>query len=303
MTEQTQPDGGRGATGQGPGSDPWAPPQPPQATQPPQAPQAPQQSQPLQPPPGPSLQKDAPPPAAQQPSVHDQATMAAMPAVGFGPHAGPTVPPQSGQPTGPAVPPPPIAPNGPGVPPYAPTGAPAPPAGYGYPSYPSQQGHSPYPGQQGPSPYPGPQGPSPYPQPPAYGWPGAPMGPVPQNSAGTAALVLGILSIVLFCFYGVLSIIMGIVAVVLGFQGRKRADRGEATNRSQAQAGIVCGVIGIVVGLIALAFVILMYFLAVGADRPDRSPDTYPGDSSYNSAPYAPAPYDSAPRLPVSPRL
>ncbi|MFG3048057.1 DUF4190 domain-containing protein [Streptomyces sp. NPDC048241] len=119
------------------------------------------------------------------------------------------------------------------------------------------------------------------------------MGPGPQNSAGTAALVLGILSIVLFCFYGVISIVMGVIAVVLGIQGRKRADRGEATNRSQAQAGIVCGVIGIVVGLIALAFVILMYFLAVGADRPSHSPYTDPGDSSYNSAP----------QLPASPRL
>ncbi|MFG3194558.1 DUF4190 domain-containing protein [Streptomyces sp. NPDC048208] len=261
MTEQTQPDGGREAAGQGPGSDPWAPPQ------------------------GPSLQKNPTPPAAQQPSVHDQATMAAMPAVGFGPHAGPTVPPQ---PTGPAVPPPPIAPTGPGVPPYAPTGAPAPPAGYGYPShpgYPNPQGypnpnHQGYPNLQG---YPTPQG---YPQPPAYGWPGGPMGPVPQNNAGTAAMVLGILSIVLFCLYGIPSVVLGIVAVVLGVQGRRRADRGEATNRSQAQAGFVLGIIGIVVGLAILAFFVGLF--AFIAHKEDSRPEE-PAGTSYNSAPQNPA--------------
>ncbi|MGW3339328.1 DUF4190 domain-containing protein [Streptomyces sp. NPDC001009] len=253
MTEQTQPDGGRAAAGQEPGSDPWAPPQ------------------------GPSLRKNPAPSAPQQPSVHDQATMAAMPAVGFGPHAGPTVPPQ---PTGPAVPPPPIAPTGPGVPPFAPNGAPAPPVGYGYPSHPGYPNPQGYPTPQG---YPASQG---YPQPPAFGWPGAPMGPVPQNNAGTAAMVLGILSIVLFCLYGIPSIVLGVVAVVLGVQGRRRADRGEATNRSQAQAGFVLGIIGIVVGLAIVAFFIGLF--AFVAHKEDSRPDE-PGGTSYNSAPRNPA--------------
>ncbi|MGW5045956.1 DUF4190 domain-containing protein [Streptomyces griseoluteus] len=240
MTEQTQPEGGRGTSGQEPGSDPWAPPQ------------------------GPSLQKQQTPP-----SVHDQATMAAMPAVGPGPQAGPTVPPQQG---GPAVPPPPIGPHGPGVPPYT-------PAGYGYPSHPGPQGH---PGAQG---YPG------YPQPPAYGWPGAPMGPAPQNNAGTAALVLGILSIVLFCLYGVVSLILGVIAVILGVQGRRRADRGEATNRGQAQAGFVLGIIGIIVGVATLA--LFIGILVFAAHKEDSRQDDDPFGSSYNSAP----------QIPASPRL
>ncbi|WP_346009743.1 DUF4190 domain-containing protein [Streptomyces sp. SID1328] len=241
MTEQTQPDGGRGTSGQEPGSDPWAPPQ------------------------GPSLQKHQQTP----PSVHDQATMAAMPAAGSGPQAGPTVPPQHG---GPTVPPPPIGPNGPGVPPYT-------PAGYGYPSHPGPQG---YPGAQS---YPG------YPQPPAYGWPGGPMGPAPQNNAGTAALVLGILSIVLFCLYGVVSLILGVIAVILGVQGRRRADRGEATNRGQAQAGFVLGIIGIIVGVATLA--LFIGILVFAANKEDSRQDDDPFGSTYNSAP----------QLPASPRL
>ncbi|MEU6813863.1 DUF4190 domain-containing protein [Streptomyces sp. NPDC046860] len=244
--------------------------------------------------------------------------MAAMPAVGFGPHQGPAVPPQHGvppQPTGPgvppppmssggpALPPPPIAPNGPGLPPYAPTGTPVPPVGYGYPGHPGHPNPQGFPNQGFPNPqgFPTPQGyPAPhgYPQPSAYGWPGGPMGPVPQNSAGTAAMVLGILSVVLFCLYGVFSIALGVIAVVLGFKGRNRADRGEATNRSQAQAGIVLGAIGTVVGLATLAFMIVMYFLVAGADRPDDDWDSDPGDSSYNSAPYAPvAPALASPRV------
>ncbi|MFD8675914.1 DUF4190 domain-containing protein [Streptomyces seoulensis] len=250
MTEQRQPDGGRGASGQ----DPWAPPQ------------------------GPSLdKKDRTPP-----SVHDQATMAAMPSVGSGPQPGPTVPPQH---TGPTVPPPPIGPNGPGVPPYTP----APPAGYGYPTHPGPQG---YPGPQS---YPG------YPQPPAYGW-GAPMGPVPQNNAGTAALVLGILSIVLFCLYGVASLILGVIAVILGVQGRRRADRGEATNRGQAQAGFVLGIIGIIVGVVTLA--LFIGILVFAAHKEDSRQDDEPFGSSYNSAPRLPgSPGIGTRPLPASPRI
>ncbi|MEU6386494.1 DUF4190 domain-containing protein [Streptomyces bauhiniae] len=245
MTEQRQPDGGRGASGQ----DPWAPPQ------------------------GPSLHKKDQTP----PSVHDQATMAAMPSVGPGPQAGPTVPPQQ---TGPNVPPPPVGPNGPGVP--------APPVGYGYPGQPGYPGPQSYAG--GPQGYPGgpqgyPTGPQGYPQPPAYGW-GAPMGPVPQNNAGTAALVLGILSIVLFCLYGVASLILGVIAVILGVQGRRRADRGEATNRGQAQAGFVLGIIGIIVGVVTLA--LFIGILVFAAHKKDSRQDDDPFGSSYNSAPQLP---------------
>ncbi|MGX4689538.1 DUF4190 domain-containing protein [Streptomyces sp. JNUCC 63] len=126
---------------------------------------------------------------------------------------------------GSAVPPPPIAPTGPA------------PGGYGYPTYPG------YPGQ-------------------GYGWPGTPTMP-PQNGMGTAAMVLGILSCSMFCLYGVFSVVLGIVAVVLGVKGRRRAERGEANNHGQAQAGLITGIIGLVLGLAMLVLMIVIIVVGI----------------------------------------
>ena len=90
----------------------------------------------------------------------------------------------------------------------------------------------------------------PPPVPPGYGGPG--YGPgygvpaygqafaAPQNSAGTVALVTGILS--LFCC----GFILGVVAIVQGRKGMALAVQGLATNRGAAQAGFVLGIIGLV---------------------------------------------------------
>ncbi|CAM5504902.1 DUF4190 domain-containing protein [Streptomyces griseorubiginosus] len=193
---------------------------------------------------GPSLEKSPPPP-----SVHDQNTVTSVPSDGYGfpppAPAGPTpgygYPAPEQGPGGPGfVPPPPIAPGGPGGPGAG--------AGYGYPGYP-----------QAPQ---APQG---------YGW--APPMP-PQNGMGVAAMVLGILSCALFCVYGILSLILGVLAIVFGIKGRKRAERGEATNRGQAQAGFITGIIGTILGLIMLVF---MAFVIVAAVNSDDEPDYYDG--------------------------
>lgn len=206
----------------------------------------------------PSLEKHQPPaPApAQPPSVHDQATVTDLPTGGhaqpnFAPpgqgFGAPTPPPPAfGAPVpgaGEPVPPPPIAPTGPGLPP-----APAPaPGGYGYPGYPAG----------------------------SYGWTGMPM--APQNGMGTAAMVLGILSICLFCLYGVVSLVLGILAVVFGIKGRRRAERGEATNHGQAQAGLIMGVIGIIVGV---AVIVLLLVIGISAFNEDSSStDPYYGSA------------------------
>jgi hypothetical protein len=49
------------------------------------------------------------------------------------------------------------------------------------------------------------------------------------------------------------GIILGIVAVVLGFVGRSRAKKGEANNGGVALAGIILGFVSIVVGLAFIA--------------------------------------------------
>lgn len=70
-----------------------------------------------------------------------------------------------------------------------------------------------------------------------------------QNTMGTASLVLGICSVVMFCVFG-LNLVLGVLAVVFGVLGRKRVRRGEADNGSQATAGLVLGVIGTAAGLL-----------------------------------------------------
>ncbi|WP_328564783.1 DUF4190 domain-containing protein [Streptomyces coelicoflavus] len=108
-------------------------------------------------------------------------------------------------------------------PPVAPDGAGV-PVGYGYPGY----------GQ-------------------GYGWPGMPM--APQNGLGTASMVLGILACALFCMYGVVSLVLGVLAIVFGVKGRRKAEAGLANNHGQAQAGFVMGIVGVVLGIAVIVLI------------------------------------------------
>ncbi|MEV5438236.1 DUF4190 domain-containing protein [Streptomyces sp. NPDC052682] len=190
-----------------------------------------------QPPQGPDVPASAGPSgqfAPQPPSVHDQATVTSLPAAGF-------TPPGAAAPAAGAAP---YDGSGSAVPPppVAPTG-PAAPGSYGYPGYPQ-----------------------------GYGWPGMPM--PPQNGMGIAAMVLGILSCCLFCLYGVVSVVLGILAVVFGIKGRKRAEQGVADNHGQAQAGLIMGIIGIVLGITVIVLIAIGITAAINSDR---------GGSSYGA--------------------
>ncbi|MEE4490636.1 DUF4190 domain-containing protein [Streptomyces sp. BE230] len=197
------------------------------------------------------------------PPVHDQQTVTSMPGPGTGPI--PTAgfgPPDQAQPTGPwqgpgSAPPPPVGPNGPGQP------APPPAGQYGYPGpQQSQYGYPAPPVQQ-------------YPGYPGYGqnaWGGS----QPANGLGTAAMVLGILSVCLFCLYGVPGVVLGVLALIFGILGRKKSDRGEADNGGQALAGIILGVIGTILGVL---FIIGLIWLFNHADEFDDDID--------NDAPYS----------------
>ncbi|MFI1172982.1 DUF4190 domain-containing protein [Streptomyces melanogenes] len=167
-------------------------------------------------------------PGQPVPPVHDQPTVTSMPAAGEsgpsdaagpGPGSGPG--PVGGPGWGGPVPPPPTAPGGPGQ---------AVPGSYGYPAYPGYPGYG-------------------------YGHPGWTGMGAPLNGFGTTALVLGIVSVVLFCLWG-LGIILGILALIFGFLGRGRAKRGQATNGGQALAGIILGAVGIVVSGVFLGLMI-----------------------------------------------
>jgi membrane-bound ClpP family serine protease len=80
-------------------------------------------------------------------------------------------------------------------------------------------------------------------------WPAAPS--APRNGIGTAALVLGVIGLVLAVL--VLGGLLGIVAVILGIVGLGRVRRGEANNRGVAIGGIVTGALAILLAGIIVA--------------------------------------------------
>jgi heme/copper-type cytochrome/quinol oxidase subunit 2 len=92
-----------------------------------------------------------------------------------------------------------------------------------------------------------------------YGYPGYGQNgwqQQPANGMGVAAMVLGILSVCLFCLYGVVGIVLGVLALIFGILGRKRVRAGSATNSGQALAGIILGSIGIAIGTIVVGLLI-----------------------------------------------
>ncbi|MET4926365.1 DUF4190 domain-containing protein [Streptomyces sp. PSRA5] len=198
----------------------------------------------------------APGPVQHQPPVppvHSQPTVTSMP--GMGPESGAIA---GAGPASGAVPPRPIAPGGPAPTTSGPYGYPGAPTGSQYPgaSYPGYPG---YPGYSG------------------YGQAG--WQPGPANGMGVAAMTLGILSICLFCLYGV-GIVLGVLAVIFGVVGRKRAERGEATNSGQALSGIIMGTIGIVIGAVAIGLLVWGITDAINDDNNDYDYDSGTDDYS-----------------------
>lgn len=74
---------------------------------------------------------------------------------------------------------------------------------------------------------------------------------VAQESKGLsiASMVLGIISVVLFCIWYV-SIPCAILAIIFGIVGMKKGGRG-------------MGIAGLVLGIVALAILVVIYLLAV----------------------------------------
>jgi uncharacterized protein DUF4190 len=70
-----------------------------------------------------------------------------------------------------------------------------------------------------------------------------------RNGMGTAALIVGILA-VLLCWTLVGGVVLGLLAVVFGAVGRGRVKRGEATNGGAAVAGVILGLLGVVLAVV-----------------------------------------------------
>jgi hypothetical protein len=104
-----------------------------------------------------------------------------------------------------------------------------------------------YPTQPGPPPGPPP---GQYPaqgQYPAPGYPGTKR----RNGMGTAALVLGVVALVLvlLLIFSPLGAFLGLLAVIFGIVGIVRVNHREADNRGQAVAGLVTGGLALLFGI------------------------------------------------------
>lgn len=87
---------------------------------------------------------------------------------------------------------------------------------------------------------------------------GGPAGP-PRNGMGVAALILGIIA--LLAFWTIfLGIVLGLLALIFGIAGRRRAARREATNGGAALAGAILGGIALAASLLFLALVGAFFF-------------------------------------------
>jgi hypothetical protein len=139
----------------------------------------------------------------------------------------------------PSQPPPPPPPSAP--PPPPPPGAPPPPSYGAYPgSYPPPPQASQYGGY-------------------------APPPSAPQNGLGIASLVTAIIA--LLSVVG--GVVLGVVAVILGFMGWGKAKRGQATNGGVAVAGIVLGFLSIIEAVVVIGLFIWGFGEVGGTDYVD----------------------------------
>lgn len=106
---------------------------------------------------------------------------------------------------------------------------------------------------------------------PAYPTPtGPPAGSA--NGQGTAALILGVVGLVLIPVGTVVFIVLAfagfvcsIMAIVFGVLGKRAAREGRATNRGAAQAGFVLGIVGVVGGVLIVMLIVAFLALWVAA--------------------------------------
>lgn len=120
-------------------------------------------------------------------------------------------------------------------------------------------------------PYPGSQ--PPYPVVPGY------VQAPPTDGGATAALVVGIASLVGAFFCSPVGLILGIVGLILGLMSRSRirASGGQRGGDGMALAGAITGGIGAGISVLSLVITVLFYgaivaAIASGAIRPSPSP-------------------------------
>jgi hypothetical protein len=80
----------------------------------------------------------------------------------------------------------------------------------------------------------------------------------PRNGLGITALILGIIGVVtgIIPFFFWVAGILGVIGLILGFVGRGRAKRGEATNGTMALWGIITSAVAMVLSIVGLVILV-----------------------------------------------
>lgn len=81
----------------------------------------------------------------------------------------------------------------------------------------------------------------------------APPGKTPGYNFSVASVCCGIVSLLCCWFIGIPSIVLGILAIVFYFKSKK-LDNNQANG--MAVGGLVCGIIGLILGVLTLSFTI-----------------------------------------------
>ncbi len=79
---------------------------------------------------------------------------------------------------------------------------------------------------------------------------------LPNSGKALASMIVGIVS-VLSCLYWFMALPGGIVAIILGIQGKRDAAAGTHGGGGMAQTGIILGVVAAVLGLLGAVLVYL----------------------------------------------
>ncbi len=90
---------------------------------------------------------------------------------------------------------------------------------------------------------------------------------------GTAVLVLGILSIVTCILYGIIGIILGIIALSLASKDQKLYEANPQmytpSSFNNLKAGKICGIIGLILSVLMILYVVFILLFAFSAASPD----------------------------------
>jgi hypothetical protein len=112
----------------------------------------------------------------------------------------------------------------------------------------------------------------PYGAPQPMGYPPYPQPTPPTDGLGLAAMIVGIVSLVLSCGYGI-GLLGSPVALVMGRISMKRIDRsgGRLGGRGLALAGFILGIVGTVLLVLAVIVVVVIIVVAVNGGFDDST--------------------------------